>query len=84
MSTVPAKSAWVGGPEGATVPPTVRLTSEAFGRDAPTPEVVGGYRLGDVRHVFASPKLAARTLGFEATVPFAAGMAEFATAPARP
>ena len=30
---------------------------------SPEPEVVGGYRLGDVRHVFASPDRAARRAG---------------------
>lgn len=38
------------------------------------PEVVGGYRLGDVRHVMASPARAAAVLGFEARVPFEEGM----------
>ena len=52
----------------------------AAGGGAPLPEVTGGYRLGDVRHVFAGPELAARRLGFRASVGFAAGMAEFAGA----
>jgi dTDP-L-rhamnose 4-epimerase len=50
---------------------------------APAPVVVGGYRLGDVRHVFASPDRARQQLGFEATVSFEAGLQEFATAPLR-
>jgi dTDP-L-rhamnose 4-epimerase len=45
--------------------------------------VTGEYRLGDVRHVFASAELAASTLGFEAQEDFDAGMAEFARAPLR-
>ena len=49
----------------------------------PAPRVTGEFRLGDVRHVFASPALAAERLGFEAVVPFAAGVAEFAAAPLR-
>jgi dTDP-L-rhamnose 4-epimerase len=49
----------------------------------PAPEVVGGWRAGDVRHVVASPALAAERLGFRAEVSFAAGMAELATAPLR-
>ena len=48
-----------------------------------TPEVIGGYRIGDVRHVVASPERAARDLGFTAEVPFAGGMADFAAAPLR-
>jgi dTDP-L-rhamnose 4-epimerase len=49
----------------------------------PPPEVVGGSRPGDVRHVVASPALAAERLGFRAGVSFADGMREFATAPLR-
>lgn len=51
---------------------------------AAPPQVVGGYRLGDVRHVFASTRLATAQLGFTAEVDFATGMAEFARAPMRP
>jgi dTDP-L-rhamnose 4-epimerase len=50
----------------------------AVGNGAPPPRVTGRYRLGDVRHVFASADLAARELGFRATVPFAEGIAELA------
>jgi dTDP-L-rhamnose 4-epimerase len=49
----------------------------------PEPEVVGGWRAGDVRHVFASPALAAERLGFRARTGFAEGIAELATAPLR-
>ena len=51
--------------------------------DGPHPEVVGGYRLGDIRHVFASPRLAAEMLGFRAAVSFDGGMLEFQQAPLR-
>ena len=47
------------------------------------PVVTGEYRLGDVRHIVASPEGAARDLGFRAQTEFAAGMAEFARAPLR-
>jgi len=50
---------------------------------APDPQVVGRYRLGDVRHVFADPSHAAELLGFRAQVSFADGMREFSTAPLR-
>lgn len=49
------------------------------------PQVTGGFRLGDVRHVFADATRARDVLGFTAREDFAAGMAElFAgeTAPA--
>jgi len=49
----------------------------------PEPIVTGGYRLGDVRHVTASPEKAAAELDFRAKVAFADGIAEFATAPLR-
>jgi dTDP-L-rhamnose 4-epimerase len=55
----------------------------AAAMDGPDPVVVGGWRPGDVRHVFASPTLAADRLGFRATVDFARGMAEFAEAELR-
>lgn len=54
---------------------------DAFGAGAPA--VVGGHRLGDVRHVVASPAKATVDLGFRATVDFNSGMNEFATAPLR-
>jgi dTDP-L-rhamnose 4-epimerase len=54
----------------------------AHGDDAPDVEVTGDYRLGDVRHVFASPDQAAEWLGFTAREDFAAGMAELASGPA--
>jgi dTDP-L-rhamnose 4-epimerase len=49
----------------------------------PAPQTTGAYRLGDVRHVFASAQLARDRLGFTAQEDFAAGMAEFARAPLR-
>jgi dTDP-L-rhamnose 4-epimerase len=47
------------------------------------PEVTGGYRLGDVRHIVASPERARALLGFTAALAPAAGLAAFATAPLR-
>ena len=47
------------------------------------PIITGDFRLGDVRHVFASAELAERKLGFRSQEEFEAGMAEFATAPLR-
>lgn len=57
--------------------------SRAFGEDAPLPEVVGGWRAGDVRHVFASAERARDRLGFVAEVDFETGMHEFAHASLR-
>jgi dTDP-L-rhamnose 4-epimerase len=55
----------------------------AFGPDVPKPEVTGGFRLGDVRHVFASVVRASEVLGFRAETPFVRGMAELAGASLR-
>jgi dTDP-L-rhamnose 4-epimerase len=52
--------------------------SEATGPHAPRPEVTGRWRLGDVRHIVASPYRAAAGLGFAAQVSFDEGMIEFA------
>jgi dTDP-L-rhamnose 4-epimerase len=57
--------------------------ADAAGPGAPRPIVTGEYRLGDVRHVFASVELAEQALGFRAREDFHAGMAEFAHAPLR-
>ncbi len=65
-----------------TVGDMAAALAEAFG--GPAPEVTGAYRIGDVRHVVASPARAAAELGFRARVAFADGMREFATAPLRP
>jgi dTDP-L-rhamnose 4-epimerase len=54
----------------------------ADGNDA-APVVTGEFRLGDVRHVFASIDRARRHLGYEPKVGFVAGMREFAEAPLR-
>jgi dTDP-L-rhamnose 4-epimerase len=55
--------------------------SDACG--APPPQVTGQYRIGDVRHVVASPRRAFDELGWRPAVGFADGMKEFATAPMR-
>ena len=49
----------------------------------PVPVVTGEFRLGDVRHVVASPDRAAAELGFRAEVTPARGMREFGRAPLR-
>jgi dTDP-L-rhamnose 4-epimerase len=59
-----------------------RFVTEGSGRGV-APEVTGGYRLGDVRHVVASPARAAAELGFTAEVRPEQGLPAFATAPLR-
>ncbi len=67
-------------------PVTIREVAEQVaagtGRDV-APEVTGGYRLGDVRHVVASPERARAELGFAAEIAPERGLGEFATAPLR-
>jgi dTDP-L-rhamnose 4-epimerase len=47
------------------------------GDGAGGPQVTGAWRVGDVRHIVASPARAADELGFRAEVAFEDGMAEF-------
>ncbi|HVW31285.1 MAG TPA: NAD-dependent dehydratase, partial [Acidimicrobiia bacterium] len=70
------------GPPHTVLDMAVALT-DAFGPDAPRPQVRGGWRPGDVRHIVASPRRAEEDLGFMASVGFEEGMAEFARAPQR-
>jgi dTDP-L-rhamnose 4-epimerase len=52
--------------------------ASASGPYAPAPVITGEFRLGDVRHVFASPDRAAAELGFRAERPFVDGIRAFA------
>jgi len=52
--------------------------ADAAGDGAPRPRVTGDFRLGDVRHVFASTRRAEEDLGFAAAEDFDAGIAEVA------
>jgi dTDP-L-rhamnose 4-epimerase len=65
-----------------TVGDMARALADAFG--GPAPQVTGEYRIGDVRHIVASPTRAEAELGFRAQIAFDDGMREFATAPLRP
>jgi dTDP-L-rhamnose 4-epimerase len=58
------------------------LVARGTGSDL-TPVVSGRYRLGDVRHVVASPEKARRELGFTAGIRPGQGLPDFATAPLR-
>jgi dTDP-L-rhamnose 4-epimerase len=66
-------------------PATVgQMASElASAAGGPPPVVTGEFRLGDVRHIVASPARAGSELGFRAAVDLADGVAEFAYAPLR-
>jgi dTDP-L-rhamnose 4-epimerase len=58
-----------------------RTLAAAYG--GPDPVVTGEFRLGDVRHVVASPSHAAEVLGFHASVGFEPGVTAFAHEPLR-
>ncbi|GAA4120146.1 NAD-dependent epimerase/dehydratase family protein [Nocardioides fonticola] len=67
-------------------PVTIREVAELVGAGTGSgvaPLVTGQYRLGDVRHIVASPERAARELGFRAAISPAEGLPAFATAPLR-
>lgn len=62
-----------------TVGDLARALQCAFGESSPDPLVTGAYRLGDVRHITASPSRARRVLRFEASIGFVEGVRQFAT-----
>jgi dTDP-L-rhamnose 4-epimerase len=64
-------------------PVSILDVARAVAGDGPAPEVTGDYRLGDVRHVVASPARAERELGFRATVTPVEGLAAFRGEPLR-
>ena len=63
-----------------TVADLAAALAESAGPGAPRPRVTGAFRLGDVRHVFASAERARAELGFSAQEDFGAGMRELAAA----
>jgi dTDP-L-rhamnose 4-epimerase len=64
-------------------PVSILDVARAVAGDGPEPEVTGRYRLGDVRHIVASPERAERELGFRATIAPAEGLAAFRHEPLR-
>ena len=68
--------------EPVSIGTVAELVTRGTGSDL-TPEVTGGYRLGDVRHIVASPDRARAELGFRARVSPTDGLREFAHAPLR-
>jgi dTDP-L-rhamnose 4-epimerase len=66
-----------------TIRRVAELVARGTGRDDVAPRVSGRYRLGDVRHIVASPDRARERLGFGAQVGPDEGLREFATAPLR-
>jgi dTDP-L-rhamnose 4-epimerase len=64
-------------------PVSILDVARAVAGDGPVPEVTGAYRLGDVRHVVASPERAERDLGFRAERGPVEGLARFRHEPLR-
>jgi dTDP-L-rhamnose 4-epimerase len=64
-------------------PVSILDVARAVSGEGPAPEVTGRYRVGDVRHVVASPERAERGLGFRAAVAPAVGLAAFREDPLR-
>ena len=65
-----------------TIADVARFVADGTGSGR-APRVTGQYRIGDVRHVVASPARAREELGFSAEVMPEEGLAAFATAPLR-
>jgi dTDP-L-rhamnose 4-epimerase len=61
-------------------PRTVKDMADALSQAmcGPAPMITGEYRIGDIRHVVASPDRATRELGFTAAIDFTDGIAELA------
>ncbi|MGA8847460.1 MAG: NAD-dependent epimerase/dehydratase family protein, partial [Nocardioides sp.] len=67
-----------------TILDVARKVAEGTGSGSElAPDVTGGYRLGDVRHIVASNELARAELGFAAEILPDQGLPEFATVPLR-
>lgn len=68
----------VGSGRPTTVLEFATALTAAFGGSAPSPQVNGRFRLGDVRHIVASSAKAAQLLQFRAAVSLAEGTASLA------
>jgi dTDP-L-rhamnose 4-epimerase len=68
---------------GSGTPVSILDVARAVAGDGPGPEVTGRYRLGDVRHVVASPQRAEDGLGFRAAITPTEGLAAFRDEPLR-
>jgi dTDP-L-rhamnose 4-epimerase len=64
-------------------PVSIHDVARAVAASGSEPRVTGEYRLGDVRHIVASPERARTALGFSAQIGPSDGLARFATDPLR-
>ena len=65
------------------LPVSIHEVARLVAHRGPPPSVTGEYRLGDVRHIVASPERARIELGFRAEITPDEGLARFADAPLR-
>jgi dTDP-L-rhamnose 4-epimerase len=63
----------VGTGTGTSVLDVAEVIARGLGKDI-GPEIANQYRAGDIRHCYADTRLAKELLGFEAEIPFDAGM----------
>jgi dTDP-L-rhamnose 4-epimerase len=68
----------IGSGEPHTVLEIARRMAEEMGKGHIEPEVVGKYRVGDIRHCFADITQARQTLGYAPQISLQAGMAQLA------
>lgn len=68
----------VGSGESVTVLEIARRLAAALGRTGAEPEILGQYRVGDIRHCFADITRAREGLGYEPAMPMDRGLAELA------
>jgi dTDP-L-rhamnose 4-epimerase len=68
----------VGSGNAYTVLEIAENVVQALGQDGITPEIIGKYRMGDIRHCFADISLSREILGFQPRVPLNEGLVELA------
>jgi dTDP-L-rhamnose 4-epimerase len=68
----------VGSGEHCTVREVAERIAAVLGKEHLTPEIVGKYRVGDIRHCFADIGKARRLLGYEPQVSMEDGLTELA------
>jgi dTDP-L-rhamnose 4-epimerase len=69
----------VGSGKAYSILEIARCVAKALGRRDLMPEIIGKYRMGDIRHCFANISLARKTLGFEPRVGLEEGLVRLAS-----
>jgi dTDP-L-rhamnose 4-epimerase len=68
----------IGSGQDRSIADVAHELARAMGRNLVEPEIVGKWRIGDIRHCFCDTALAADRLGFRAHEDFGDGLAELA------